>query len=106
MKLYLIKYNQPYSEQDSDVFEKGLVKIEDKFLPVKLNWVEIVGRAKFFSDEIGVYVKKIKYQQGKVKIDFSKDLKVEFGFIVEDFEIKDNVRHLKKIKLMELSIRQ
>lgn len=106
MKIYFVKYNQPYSDQDSDVFEKDCVEIEDKFLPVKLNWGEVVGQAKFFSDKIGVYVEEIEYQQDKVKIDFSEDLKVEFGFIVEDCKIKDNIRYIKKALLMELSIRQ
>jgi hypothetical protein len=106
MKIYFIKYNEPYSEQHSDVFEKDCVKIEDKFVPVKLNWGEVVGQVKFFSDEIGVYLEEIEYQQDKITIDFNEDLKIEFGFIVEDYEIKDNIRHLKKITLMELSIRQ
>lgn len=106
MKIYFIKYNQPYSEQDNDVFEKDCVKIEDKFLPIKLNWVEIVGQAKFFGDEVGCYVEEIQYQRDKIKIDFTQDLKVEFGFFVEDCEIKDGIRHITKAKLMELSIRQ
>jgi hypothetical protein len=75
-------------------------------VPVKLNWGEVVGQVKFFSDEIGVYLEEIEYQQDKITIDFNEDLKIEFGFIVEDYEIKDNIRHLKKITLMELSIRQ
>lgn len=106
MKIYFIKYNEPYSEQDSDVFEKDCVKIEDKFLPVKLNWGEVVGQVKFFSDEVGCYVEEIEYQSDKVKIDFSKDLKVEFGFIVEDCKIKDSTRYIKKTQIMEISIRK
>ena len=106
MKIYFIKYNEPYSEQDSDVFEKDCVKIEDKFLPVKLNWGEVVGKTKFFSDEVGCYVGEIEYQSDKVKINFTKDLKIDFGFLVDESEIKNGVRHIKKIELKELSIKQ
>lgn len=106
MKIYFIKYNEPYSEQDSDIFEKDSVKIEDKFVPVKLNWGEVVGQAKFFSDEIGVYLEEIEYQQDKITIDFNEDLKIDFGFLVDESEIKNGVRHIKKIELKELSIRQ
>jgi len=106
MKTYFIKYNQPYSEQDSDVLEKDCVEIEDKFLPVRINWGEFVGRTKIFSDEIGVYVEETKYQQDKIKIDFTKDLKIDFGFLIGESEIKNNIRHIKKIELKELSIRQ
>lgn len=106
MKHYFIKYNQSYNEQDSDVFEKYCVKIEDKFLPVKLNWGEVIGMAKIYSDDIGCFIEKIEYDKDKLEIDLTKDLNMEFGFIVEDFEIKNGVRYIKKTKTMELLIRK
>jgi hypothetical protein len=104
MKIYFIKYNQPYNEQDSDVFEKDCFEIEDKFLPVRLNWGEVIGKCKVYSDKIGAYFEEIEYQEDKIKIDFKNDLKLEFAFLVDEAENEKNIRHIKKAKLMELNI--
>lgn len=106
MKIYLIKYNRFYNKEDNDVFEKDSVRVENKFLPVKLNWGEVVGKAKIYSDEIGCFIEAIEYDKDKAQIDLTRDTNVEFGFIVEDFEFIDSVRYIKKTRIMELSIRQ
>jgi hypothetical protein len=106
MKIYIIKYNQPYNEQDSDVFEKDCIEIEDKFLPVRLNFGDVIGKSKVYSDKIGCYFEEIEYQEDKIKIDLNNDLKLEFKFLVDEAEIKNNIRYIKKIELKELSIIQ
>lgn len=102
MKVYFIKYDQPYSETNSDVFKKGCVEIDNKFLPVKLNWDEVIGKTKIYSDEVGCYIKKGSFD--RLKRGLTKVLDIDLGFVVKDEEKKDEIRYIKKIKIYELSI--